>query len=267
MTFSYSDAEIAELISEFSDPRVREAAELAALPGLLKDTSYFIDVGANVGQYTYHAATHLRNAKVVAIEANPFLIPALTRTVEKLRSHNSPDNQYEIHAAAVSDTPGALKFYVSRYPTLSSVFRQNNAEQVEVPALALDTLWRPSVRTVIKIDVEGVEYRVIRSGTKFLRSNQTSFFVELHSWGDRTIGKYPVHVCWLFLAHGYALRKIGTHYLFYRASWLRRSFSFMCEFPSLGLKYLVCCYAPGLQPLLNRWRRRMRHSLRFRVFP
>lgn len=260
MTFSYSDGDIAELISEFTDPQVREAVELAALPRILKDTSYFIDVGANVGQYTFHAAKHLRNAKLVAIEANPFLIPALTRTIENLRLHHSPDNEYEIHAAAVSDTPGALNFYVSKYPTLSSVFPQDKAEQVEVPALALDTLWRPSARTVIKIDVEGVEYRVIRSGTKFLRSNQTRFFVELHSWGDRTIGKYPIHVCWLFLTHGYASRKIGTHYLFYRTPWLRRNYSFMREFPSLALKYLVCRYAAGLQPMLNRFRIRMRHS-------
>ena len=201
MTFSYSDADIAGLISEFTDPRVREAVELAALPDILKDTSYFIDVGANVGQYTFHAAKHLRNAKLVAIEANPFLIHVLTRTVDNLRLHDSPDNEYEIHAAAVSDMPGALKFYVSKYPTLSSVFQQDTAEQVEVPTLALDTLWRPSVRTVIKIDVEGVEYRVIRSGRKFLRSNQTCFFVELHSWGDRTIRKYPIHVCWLFFTH------------------------------------------------------------------
>ena len=74
VNFSYSQSEIAELISEFTDPQVREAVELAALPEILKNCSYFIDVGANVGQYTFHAAKHLRNSKLIAIEANPFLI-------------------------------------------------------------------------------------------------------------------------------------------------------------------------------------------------
>jgi FkbM family methyltransferase len=260
VNFSYSQAEIAALISEFTDPQVREAVELAALPEILNQASYFIDVGANVGQYTFHAAKHLRNAKLVAIEANPFLIPVLKRTVENLRSQDGPDNEYEIRAAAVSDVPGELEFYVSKYPTLSSVFPKGQTERVGVPTVALDEFYRPGVRTVIKIDVEGAEYRVIRSASRFLKSGHASFFVELHSWGDKTIGKYPLHVCRLFLTNGYALRKVGTHYLFYRASWMKRNISFLAELPYLGLKHLVCQYGGPLRPWLQRVRTRMRRA-------
>jgi tRNA1(Val) A37 N6-methylase TrmN6 len=80
--FSYDEAQIAGLISEFTDPKTREAIELSSLPEILHGAAYFIDVGANVGLYTFHAAKHLRNAKLLAIEANPYLIPVLTRTVE-----------------------------------------------------------------------------------------------------------------------------------------------------------------------------------------
>lgn len=258
MTFSYGDAEIAELMAEFSDPQVREAVELAALSEILKGVAYFIDVGANVGQYMFHAAKHLRHSRLVAIEANPFLIPALTKTVENLRLHDSGDNEYEIRSGAVSDIPGALEFYVSEYPTLSSVFPHGIAERVSVPTVELDDFYRLGVRTVVKIDVEGAEYRAIRSGSRFLNSGETSFFVELHSWGDRTIGKYPLHVCWLFLRNGYAVRKIGTHYLFYWAPWLRRNVSFLREFPVLTMKYLVCRYGGGIRPMLERVKRKMR---------
>lgn len=75
----YSEAQIAKLILEFTDPKAREAIELSSLPGLLNGTQYFIDVGANVGQYTYHAAKHLQNAHILAIEANPYLIPILQK--------------------------------------------------------------------------------------------------------------------------------------------------------------------------------------------
>jgi FkbM family methyltransferase len=259
VNLSYSDADITELISEFTDPQVHEAVELASLPEILSRVSYFIDVGANVGLYMFHAAKCLRNAKLVAIEANPLLIPVLTKTIENLRLHHSPGNEYEIREAAVSDIPGSLEFYVSKYPTLSSVFHNGRADRVKVSTVLLDDLYRPSVRTVIKVDVEGAEYRAISSASRFLGSDDTSFFVELHSWGDQTIGKYPIHVCWLFFSNGYASRRIGTHYLFYKAPWLKRTISFLGQLPELSIKYVVCRHARGLRPLLVRLRKKM-HS-------
>src|SRR5579863_337724 len=136
--FSYNQAQIAELISEFTDPRTREAVELSSLPDILKGAGYFLDVGANVGLYTFHAAKHLRNAKILAIEANPYLIPVLTKTIEDLRLHNGGGNDFEIKAGAASDIPGSLEFHVSRFPTLSSIFPNQTTQTVSVPTLRLD---------------------------------------------------------------------------------------------------------------------------------
>lgn len=256
VNFSYSDADIAELLSEFTDPQTREALELASLPEILVGATYFIDVGANVGQYVFHAAKYLRNAKVVAVEANPLLIPELTNTVQRLRSSDS-DNEFEVKAAAVSDIPERLKFHISKYPTLSSMFPNGTVETVDVPTVTLDYFYRESEHTVIKIDVEGAEYRAVRSGQRFLQSNCTTFFVELHSWGDRNLGKYPLHVCWLFMRRGYSLRKVGTHYLFHKASFFRRVSSFSGQFPALAMKYLICRYGGFLRPTIDRLRRRI----------
>ena len=252
--FSYNEAQIAELISEFTDPKTREAVELSFLPDILNGASYFIDVGANVGQYTFHAANNLRDAKILAIEANPYLIPVLTKTVEDLRLHNGRGNDYEVKAAAVSDVPGTLEFYISRFPTLSSIFPHQTTEKVNVPTVRLNDFYRASVATVIKIDIEGAEYRALRSASRFLQSRNTSFFIELHSWGDKTIRKYPLHLCWLFLMNGYAIRKIGTHYWFYRAPWLKRTASFLGQCPSLALKYLGVRYGAGLRAVMAKYR-------------
>lgn len=238
VSFSYRDSQIAELLSEFADPRVREAIELSALGEILQGVTYFIDVGSNVGQYVFHAARHLRNAKIVAIEANPLIIPVLTRTIEELRSQDRAGNQYEVRAAAASDISGDTEFHISRLPTLSSVTPNTRAETVRVPTVSLDELYVASTRTLIKMDIEGAEYRAIRSGSRFLRSANTSFFVELHSWGDRSIGKYPLHVCWLLATNRFASRKIGTHYLFYKASWVKSALSFGRELPLQLSKYL-----------------------------
>jgi len=256
VAFSYPEADIAELLADFTGQQVPEAAELEALPEVLKGASYFIDVGANVGTYIFHAAKCMSHAKLVAIEANPLLIPVLTKTIEQLRSHGS-ENEYALRAAAVSDIGGELDFHISRYPTLSSMFPNGKVETVKVPTVALDEFYRPGVSTVVKIDVEGAEYRVLRSAAQFLKSHDVTFFLELHSWGDRTIGKYPLQVCWLFLRYGYTQRKIGTHYLFYRSGFVKRTLAFLREFPSLSAKYFVCRYARGLRPMINRMRRRI----------
>ena len=242
VSFSYRDSQIAELLSEFADPRVREAVELSSLADILQGVSYFIDVGSNVGQYVFHAAKCLRNAKIVAIEANPLIIPVLTKTIDQLRSRDCVGNHYDLRAAAASDIRGSVEFHISRLPTLSSVTPNTKAETVRVPTVSLNELYIPSVRTFIKMDIEGAEYRALRSGSRFLESADTSFFVELHSWGDRSIGKYPLQVCWLFLKHRFASRKIGTHYLFYKASFLRSMLSFARELPSQVLRYLLCRY-------------------------
>lgn len=76
------------MVSEFNNPQVREGIELAALPEILEACRYFIDVGASAVQYTFHAAKHLRHARILAVEANPYLIPLLTHTVDELRSQD-----------------------------------------------------------------------------------------------------------------------------------------------------------------------------------
>ena len=170
--FPYNDAQIAELVSEFTAPDTREAVELSSLPKILNGAGYFIDVGANVGLYTFHAAKYLRNARILAIEANPYLIPVLTKTVEDLRLHDSGGNHYEIKEAAVSDLPGTLDFYVSRLPTLSSVFSNTPAQTLKVPTVRLDD--SPGRLTYRDQDnIEGAEYRAIRSASRFLQSKET----------------------------------------------------------------------------------------------
>jgi FkbM family methyltransferase len=255
--FSYDDKQLASLVSEFTSPAAREAVELAALPEILSGCQYFIDVGANVGQYTFHASKCLVQAKILSIEANPYLIPALTRTVETLRTRDDRGNDYEIVAAAVSDVVGSLDFFVSRFPTLSSVFPQDAKECVIVPTVRLDDFRRDSVFAVIKIDIEGAEYRAIRSGSQFVDSPNTKFFVELHGWGDRSIQKYPVHVCWFFLRKRYAVRKIGTHYLFFRAGWQKCVASFLVQWPYLAFKYLVFRFGGNLGHRLSQMRSRL----------
>jgi len=46
-------------------------------------------------------------------------------------------------------------------------------------------------KTLIKIDVEGAELRVLNGCTRLIEQHNSEFFVELSWWGDRERGSSP----------------------------------------------------------------------------
>ena len=71
---------------------------------------------------------------------------------------------------------------------------------------------------MIKVDVEGAEYRVLLGAKSLIRQRRTRFFVEVHPWGDRSMKKRPSDVFKFFLENGYDFRRIQKRWLFYPAS-------------------------------------------------
>ena len=170
-----------------------EARELAFLPKLLEGCDRFIDVGANIGLYLFHANRGLSNAEILAIDANPQLVPAIEDTCHIARHDADRGNQFLVENCAVLDETGEIDFFVTPLLDDSSIFSSRGAESVKIsiPARPLDDFYRPSRKTIIKMDIEGAEYRAVKSAERFLRSNHTEFFLELHPWGDLNIHKYP----------------------------------------------------------------------------
>jgi FkbM family methyltransferase len=242
----------ANLADRFGTHAVRELAELAALPALLSGCDYIIDIGANNGLYFYHAAKAVRGADLVAVEANPALTPKLNALIDELRQSN-PENTYSVVNAAIYDRPGLIDFFVDPNNDLSAVFAGEGRQKVSVPARRLDEFFRPNASAFVKIDIEGAEYRAVTSAQRFLEAGAV-LFMELHGWGDREIRKYPVDVCWFLCRQGYAVRSVGTHFLFRRAPPLACYLSFIRALPRVLPKSLAHRYAPMLVPLLRRIR-------------
>lgn len=245
---------IDDLIEEFFGPGIREAEEIAFLPRLLVDCDYFIDVGANIGQYTIVANQHLKGAQMLAIEANPRLRTVIERLVSNAIAQHPNGNQLTVETAAILDDARPVSFFITDSVTTSSLFAEPSSEEMIVRGRRLDEFYRPAHRVVVKMDIEGAEYRALRSADKFLSSGHTEFFLELHGWGDRTIHKYPLQVLHLLLGYGYAARKIGSHYHFFRANRSHRVLSYARVAPLLYAKWLVHRFAPRLVPLARRLR-------------
>lgn len=164
-------------------------AVLAALP--TNAGTVFWDIGANIGLYSWFCANTRPDFAVVSFEPDAKNLECLRRTSAawKLPGQKIVDK-------AVSDEVGRTIFYtdeISRATgTLEPAATAFNAKHygavprgVEVETVTLDHLlaegWpRPSV---IKIDVEGAELRVLHGGRNLFETHRPILFLEI--FGDR----------------------------------------------------------------------------------
>jgi FkbM family methyltransferase len=136
--------------------RGRADPELTVLEGLVRRGSIAVDVGANIGEYTYALARHA--ARVVAFEPLP-------ECLALIRAARLPN--VEIHPVALSSRAGSLPLHVPVAAELgedtgkASFSRPEGAHRtVEVPVRTLDEMRLTNV-SVIKIDVEGHEQPIL----------------------------------------------------------------------------------------------------------
>jgi FkbM family methyltransferase len=196
-----------------------ETNELAQLPPLLEGVRVFIDVGASLGPYTFCADRTLRDADIYSIEANPQTYARLAKLCAKSQSTN---RLHPIHAAAASER-GKIDFFIpsaksSRLPLTSSLFQNQQItddwEKVLVDCITLDDLCRDLSPDFLKMDIEGAEFRALQGAARVLESGKCRFLVEVHPWGDPTIGKRPDDIFKLFYSYGYDFRRVARHWLF-----------------------------------------------------
>ncbi|MCC6545858.1 FkbM family methyltransferase [Candidatus Sumerlaeota bacterium] len=138
----------------------------------------FWDVGAYIGVLATLVARKAR--RVIAIEPDP-------GCHERLGIHarmNSLQN-LEMIQCGLGDAPGELSLNTSGgQGDAPSFFEKNLKNRISVPVKRLDDLVaeRPeSFPTVLKIDVEGFEARVVKGGQSTLRDHRLKvLFLEVH---------------------------------------------------------------------------------------
>jgi FkbM family methyltransferase len=117
----------------------------------------FVDVGAHIGSVTSAVQKHCPKSSIIAIEAMPEKAIALSQRYPKVKVLNF----------AVGDVEGDVDFFVdterSGYSSLSSDRLESaRVNKIRIPLRTLDGLlsWCDKI-DVIKIDVEGAEFRVL----------------------------------------------------------------------------------------------------------
>ena len=144
------------------DPFLLSMARELVQPGMV-----VWDVGANVGLFSFAAAA--LGATVVAIEADLWLVQLLQRS--------SRLNHLPVTAvpAAVTDQCGVTTLHVSADGRSSNSVHGEGPGQTIV-SITLDSLLDSfPAPSVIKVDVEGMEYNVLKGAKTVLKANPTLF--------------------------------------------------------------------------------------------
>ncbi len=118
----------------------------------------FVDVGANIGYYTYMLSS--AGIDTIAIEPVPNLANALQRTVDELKL------PVEVLNVACWSSIGEVEINVSVVPGWSSIgnarFERTVFKKEKVLALPLDNITAGKKVDFVKIDVEGAEEEVLK---------------------------------------------------------------------------------------------------------
>lgn len=157
-----------------------ELSEMGFLLHFLQPNDLFVDVGANVGTFTILASAE-RKARTIAIEPVPSTYECL---LENVCLNNLNDN-VELNNIGISSSEGKL-FFTKNLDSINHVSNEKSNDDIEVCVSKLDVLLNNRSPILIKIDVEGYEYEVIRGSENILKTpDLKAIIIELAGLGEK----------------------------------------------------------------------------------
>lgn len=183
-----------------------EVTELFA--GLVRPGLVVVDVGANIGVHTLYLAKQLRGrGKVYAFEPWPDNFRALMRNVSL---NCSLADIVVLRQEAVAEKIGRSYLLKGSSTGSHHLGCELQPDSVEVDLVTLDSIWADGAETptIIKVDVEGEELRVLHGAEKLIQKAKPKLILEHH--GD---GRLEVLRDWL-KQRAYKLETVGPRHLF-----------------------------------------------------
>ena len=180
-----------------------EPDETKLIRSYLKEYTVFIDIGANIGYYTC-LARHA-GLKVLAIEP-------LLYNLEYLYANLETNGYYDIEVFPVglAANPGmATLFGPGTAASLIQDWAGTSTKERIVPLSTLDIIIGDRFadeKLLIKVDVEGTEYEMLKGADKILAAFPDSvWMVEIGLSGNHPEGLNPnfLKTCEKFWSHGY----------------------------------------------------------------
>ena len=148
--------------------------------------SVFYDVGANVGYFSFLASTVITRGHVVAFEPMAANLEIFEEHIRRNRRH-SGTKDITLLPFAVADCEKTVEFTNDQHFTgsntyVDSKFLGSDVGRVTIKCHSIDDLVAAgrAVPTVIKIDVEGAEFDVLRGAAKTIRKHLPHILIATH---------------------------------------------------------------------------------------
>lgn len=194
-----------------------EPESTAFVTGFLKRGMVFFDVGAHIGEYSVLAGSRIGEAgSVHAFEAQPSTAALLRRNC----AVNHLDNA-TINCCAVADEEGEVEFDIASEPSMSAISTSEpgssrNLGRIRVPATTLDAYCarRRIWPHLLKIDVEGAEYQVLKGAVQLLSRpspDAPAVLFECLPWTYARFGYSPEIVTEFLRSLGYRIYRLARH--------------------------------------------------------
>jgi FkbM family methyltransferase len=198
------------ILGDYEDPQVQETF----LSWLTPETVFY-DLGANVGYYALLANRVISAGKIYAFEP----IPASRAVFEQHIAINKKQlqhNNIEILPFGISDSEKEMSFSNNPGQQDGNTYIRSSGNYTEaedtvtVQCFSIDELvargW--AAPDVIKIDVEGAEYDVLRGAIQTLRKYRPAILLATHDYHLPGVKD----LCTRFLQElGYTLQHTGSH--------------------------------------------------------
>lgn len=152
--------------------------EMALLPELCDQTKISLDIGANIGMFTWHLKQHSRS--VIAFEPNPYLSGLLQRTFKDRVPVRQValSNQRGTASLCFPNDEHALGSLGAIEESEDSVDTSTALTSYDVETFKLDDLSLAPVG-FMKIDVEGHELEVLEGAQQTLVKHRPNLLVEV----------------------------------------------------------------------------------------
>jgi FkbM family methyltransferase len=138
-----------------------------------------LDVGANIGVKALIMAAQARRGRVIAMEPGPSIAPVLELN---MRANQAPN--VTVEKVAIGGRADAMVRFREE-----SAFGFVTDTGVEVPMTTLaalaEKLHLPRV-DFIKMDVEGLEFEILKSSLDFIDRNEAFVYFEFNTWTQMT---------------------------------------------------------------------------------
>lgn len=187
-----------------------EAGPVIQLRKLVAPGSWVVDVGANIGFFSVLFCQWISaGGQVIALEPEARNFRMLCGTIGRWRQQGLA----EALGVAVDSADGVAKLLVN--PAHPGDHKLGD-HGLEVETVTIDTLleerrW-PAV-SLIKIDVQGAEMRVLAGAARTIERLAPAFFVEMDAEALARFASSPEEIFSLFAAAGYTAHALEKHHL------------------------------------------------------